>query len=85
MSVTSPITTFSNMKIVLNILYDNNSFDKEQSLDKNFIANRMSKSVSIVNNALAMLRELKLVSGGHRYRNKRVFLLKQGEDFFLKN
>ena len=78
MSLTSPITTFANMRMVLKILYENESFDEDHSLDKQFIANKMNKSVAIVNNALPMLREINLASGGHRYRDKDVFLLEKG-------
>lgn len=84
MSVTSPITRFPNMRAVLKILYDNQSFEKNSSLDKEIIAKKMGKSVAIVNNALAMLRELKLVSGGLRYRNNKVHLLKNGKTFYEK-
>jgi hypothetical protein len=81
MSLTSPITNFENMRAVLNILYDNNFFTKEESLDKQFIAKKMNKRVASVTNALAMLKDLEFVSSGHRYKDKKVFLLNKGKTF----
>jgi len=82
MTLTSPITRFPNMSIILKILYENKSFDNEHSLEKQFIADEMKKSPAIVNNALAMLRDMNLVSGGHRYQDKKVFLLEDGKKFY---
>lgn len=82
MTLTSPITRFPNMNMILKILYENESFNKEKSLDKQFLADKMNKSTAIVNNALSMLRDMKLVSGGHRFRDKKVFLLDDGIKFY---
>lgn len=41
----------------------------------------MGKSVAIVNNAVAMLRELKLTSGGRRSDEPNIFLLEKGREF----
>lgn len=82
MSVTSPSTRFSNMRIVLRILYENNAFDKEHALKKQFIADKMERTVSVLNNALSMLREIKLVSVGYQNLGDIVFLEENGRKFY---
>jgi len=82
MSVTSPSTRFSNIRMVLRILFENNAFDKDHALKKQFIADKMNKTVSLLNNALSMMREIKLVNVGYQHPGDMVFLMKNGRRFY---